>query len=169
MVTLAPTALEPGESREVRDGMFYCTNVYRVDAPPERVLAALQGDWDRWWTTGRRVDVRVDDRGVTRWKFLPVRLTAAMVWFNIEMQPPKVENNAAGQPERIVLSMTLDGACHGPAAYEVFAAPGGGTFLRGTWNGVRPRGWRQLAPGMLGLVHVMVERRAVKNLGRLPA
>ena len=169
MVTLVPSALEPGQTHQVRDGLFYCTNVYHIDAPPERVLAALQGDWDRWWTSGRRVDVRVDDRGVTRWKFLPVRLTAAMVWFNIEMQPPKVENNAAGQPERIVLSMTLDGACYGPASYEIFAAADGGTLLRGIWNGVRPRGWRRFAPGILGQVHVMVERRAVANLSRLSA
>jgi len=167
--SLVPTALEPGHESEVRDGVFYSRATYKIDAPPDRVLALLQGDWDRWWTMGRRLDVRVDDRGVTRWKFLPVRLTAAIVWFNIEMQPPRVERNAAGQPEKIVLAMTLAGACDGPASYEIFAAPGSGTLLRGIWNGVRPRGWRQLATGMLGQVHVFTERRAVANLARLAA
>lgn len=169
MLTLVPGALEPGESREVRDGVFYCANVYRLDLPPERVLAAFQGDWQIWWKTGRCANLRVDDRGVTRWRFIPVRATAPMVWFDIEMQPPRVETNAAGQPEKIVLDMTLDGACHGPACYEIYAAPGGGTLLRGVWNGVTPRGWRRFAPGMLGHVHVVVERMAVANLNRLPA
>ena len=48
MLPLAPTALAPGVSSHVRDGLFDCSNVYRLDAPPERVLAALQGDWNRW-------------------------------------------------------------------------------------------------------------------------
>lgn len=166
---LVPTALEPGHTSEVREGLFYCQATYRLDAPPDRVLAALTGDWDRWWTTGRREDVRVDDRGVTRWKFLPVRVTAPIVWFNIEMQPPRVDKNSAGQPEKIVLAMMLAGACDGPACYEIYAAPGGGTLLRGSWNGVRPRGWRRLATGFLGQIHVMTERRAIANLARLAA
>jgi hypothetical protein len=166
---LVPAALKPGHASEVRDGLFYSQATYRIDAPPDRVLATLLGDWDRWWTSGRRIDVRVDHGGVTRWKFLPVRLTAPIVWFNIEMQPPRIERNAAGEPEKIVLAMTLAGACNGPASYEIYAAPGGGSFLRGSWNGVRPKGWRRLATGLLGQIHVMTERRAIANLARLAA
>ena len=166
---LVPTPLEVGHTSEVREGLFYCQATYRLDAPPDRVLAALQGDWDRWWTSGRRLNVTTDASGVTRWKFLPVRLTAPIVWFDIAMQPPRVETNAAGQPQKIVLDMALDGACHGPARYEIYAAPGGGTVLRGIWNGVRPRGWRQLATGFFGRIHVLTESRAVANLARLAA
>jgi len=168
-VDLIPSALEEGHTSEVRDGAFYCQATYRVDAPPDGVLAAFQGDWDAWWTSGRRLDVRVDDRGVTRWKFLPIRLTGAFVWFDMVMQPPRVENNAAGQPEKIVLSFTLAGACDGPARYEIYGAPGGKTFVRGIWSGVRPNGWRRMATGMLGQVHLFTERRAIANLARLAA
>jgi hypothetical protein len=169
MVTLVPSTLEPGHTKAVRDGLFYASAVYRVAAPPQRVLAALQANWDPWWTSGRCDDFRVDERGVTRWKFIPVRATAFMVWFNIEMQPPRVVNNAAGQPEKIVLDLILDGACHGPASYEIFAAPDGSTLLRGSWNGVRPLGWRRFFPGPFGQIHVMVERKAVANIPGLPA
>jgi hypothetical protein len=168
-VALAPSALQPGGSREVRDGAFYCSHVYKLDLAPERVLSALQGDWDLWWTMGRRVDVRVDDKGVTRWKFIPLRPTGSMVWFNIAMDPPRIENGPSGQAEKIVLAMFLDGACYGPARYEIYAAPGGGSLLRGAWDGVRPRGWRQMATGMFGFMHLLVEGRAVAQLNRLPA
>ena len=166
---LVPTALEPGHMSEVRNGLFYCQATYAVAAPPDKVLAAFQGDWDRWWTSGRRLDVRVDDRGVTRWKFLPIRLTGAFVWFDMVMQPPRVEKNAAGRPEKIVLSFTLGGACDGPACYEVYAAQGGGSLVRGMWNGVRPNGWRRLATRFLGQIHMLTERRAIANLGHLAA
>lgn len=166
---LVPTALQPGHASEVRDGLFYCQATYAVAAMPAKVLAAFQGDWDLWWTSGRRLDVRVDDRGVTRWKFLPIRLTGAFVWFDMVMQPPRVEKNSAGRPEKIVLSFTLDGACSGPACYEIYAAQGGGTFVRGSWNGVRPSGWRRMAVGMLGQIHMFTERRAIANLARLAA
>ena len=169
MVALAPSDLQPGGSREVKDGAFYCWHVYKLPQPPDRVLAALQGDWDRWWTMGKRVGVATDAQGVTRWKFIPVKPTASMVWFNITMQPPRVENGPGGRPEKIVLAMAFDGACKGPGRYEIFAAPDGGTLLRGSWDGVTPQGWRRLAPGMLGLIHVLVESRAVANLARLSA
>ena len=169
MITLTASALQPGKSRFVRDGLFYCSNVYKLDRPVAEVLAALEGDWDRWWTMGRRYKVRKDERGVTHWTFVPLRFTGKMVWFDIDMEPTRVELNAAGKPEKLVLAFTLEGACHGPARYEIYAAPDGGTLLRGAWDGVRPRGWRRFAPGMLGLVHVLVEDRAVANLNRVPA
>ena len=168
-VGLTPTALTPGGTQEVRGGVFYCSHIYKVDLPPERVLAALQGDWDLWWTMGKRVNVHVDDKGVAHWKFIPLKATGMMVWFNIAMQPPHVEKGASGEPEKIVLAMEFDGACNGPGRYEVFAAPDGGTFLRGAWDGVTPRGWRRLAPGMFGFMHLLVEGRAVKQLNRLVA
>lgn len=169
MVTLTPATLQPGRSRHVRNGLFYCSNVYKLDLPPEKVLAAFEENWDPWWTMGRCVNFRKDDRGVTRWKFIPVRATGAMIWFDMEMQPPRVEYNAAGQPEKVVLAITLGGACFGPARYEIYAAPGTGTLLRGVWEGVKPNGWRRFTPGFLGLVHVLVEDRAVANLNRLSA
>jgi hypothetical protein len=169
MVPLTPAALQPGGSREVRNGLFYCSHTYKLALPAERVLAALQGDWDTWWTMGKRLDVRVDDQGYTRWRFIPFRPTGMMVWFNIVMAPPRVENGAAGQPERVVLELELDGACRGPARYEVYASADGGSFLRGAWDGVRPKGWRAMATGMFGFMHVMVESRAVARLGRLSA
>jgi len=167
MEALVPTALQVGGSREVRNGVFYCSHTYKLDLPPARVLAALQGDWEAWWTMGRRIGVHVDDRGVTRWKFIPLRASGMMVWFNIAMDPPRVEAGPSGQPEKIVLNMMFDGVCHGPGRYEIYAAPDGGTFLRGAWDGVTPRGWRRLAPGVMGFMHLLVEGRAVANLNRL--
>jgi hypothetical protein len=169
MEALTPTALEPGGFREVRNGLFYCSHTYALDLPPSRVLEALQGDWDLWWTMGKRLDVRVDDEGVTHWKFIPLKASGTMVWFNIDMQPPRVENGPSGKPEKILLAMTFDGTCAGPGRYEIFAAPNGGAFLRGSWDGVKPRGWRQLAPGLMGLIHLLVEGRAVAQLNRLSA
>src|SRR3974390_644096 len=116
---------------------------------------------------GKRVGVTTDAQGVNRWKFITVKPTAPMVLFNLTMQPPRVESGPSGRPEKIVLAMTFNGACNGPGRYEIFAAPDGGTLLRGSWDGVRPQGWRRLAPGMLGLIHVIVESRAVANLARL--
>lgn len=166
---LIQSSLQPGHTSEIRDGLFYCQATYKVDAPPDRVLAAFTGDWDRWWTSGRRLNVTTDAAGITRWKFLPIRLTGAFVWFDMVMQPPHIEKNAAGQAEKIVLAFTLDGACHGPASYEIYAAPGGGTFVRGIWNGVQPNGWRRLATGFLGQVHMNTERKAIANLAALAA
>jgi hypothetical protein len=168
-VALTPSALQPGGSSQVRDGLFYCSHVYKLDLPPERVLAALQGDWDLWWTMGKRLGVRVDETGATCWRFIPLRPTGMMVWFDMVMQPPRVDRGSSGEPEKIVLEMTLDGACHGPARYEIYAAPDGGTLLRGVWDGVRPRGFRRMATGMFGFMHLLVEGRAMAQLNRLPA
>jgi hypothetical protein len=168
-VALTPSALQVGGSQEVRNGVFYCAHVYKLDMPPERVLAAIQGDWNLWWSMGTRQNVHVDDKGVTHWKFIPLKGGGTMVWFNIAMQPPAVENGASGKPEKIVLAMEFDGACFGPGRYEIFAAPDGGTFLRGSWDGVTPRGWRRFAPGMFGFMHLLVEGRAVAHLNRLRA
>ena len=164
VVKLTASALEPGGTSEVRDGYFYCSHTYKIDAPPEKVLGALQGDWDQWWSMGRRLNVRVDDRGVTHWKFIPLKTSGMMVWFNIDMDPPRVDNGPSGSPEKIVLELKLDGACVGPARYEVFATPDGGSFLRGSWNGVKPRGWRRFATGMFGSMHLLVESWAVRNM-----
>jgi len=105
----------------------------------------------------------VDAGGVTRWKFIPLKASGAMVWFNIAMEPPRVENGSSGLPEKIVLAITsmapvtvrlvMKSTPHRTVA-RCSAAPGRG----------QARGWRALAPGMFGLMHVFVEDGPLSHL-----
>src|SRR5437879_6524968 len=119
MAQLVPTTLETGGSHEARDGNIYIRHTYKLDAPPDKVLAAFQANWNAWWTMGSSTDFRVDDRQVTHWMFAPVKAMAFMIWFTIDMDPPRTEAGASGQPERIVLNLRFDGALRGPARYEI--------------------------------------------------
>ena len=94
---------------------------------------------------GTRQNVHVDDKGVTHWKFIPPQGRRHDGLVQHRHAAAGRRERRVRKPEKIVLAMEFDGACFRRAATKSRGA-GRRHALRGAWDGVTPRGWRQVAP-----------------------
>lgn len=165
----AVTALPLGASHQVANGRIDCQTTVKIHAAPEQVLAALQGDWQAWWQGGQTAGRKPRADGGQDFDLKPKVIAGfiAPTFVKVHAEPPRAEALPEGG-YKVVIRVKLGGDFEGPARFELYAAPDGGTILRSVWEGVKPTGWKAVGPmpGIVAGLHLGVEGGAFKSLDR---
>ena len=166
-------ATEPtlGQSFKIEHGKIHATNTVKIDADPERVLAALEDDWSKWWPGSKRgpapegAGLPKPVKHEARFQFTPLasdpRTTYVVQQFEATAEPI-----SCGQL-MMVVPHKLTGTFEGDARFEVRVTPDGKTLLTSKWNGMAPAGFAAWGPmpEMVARAHLMQETRAFEALG----
>lgn len=173
-LTLSKPAEGPtlGTSYKIEGGKIYASDTVKIDADPERVMAALEGDWSKWWPSGAVEGVPCDaalpkpEENEKRFLFRELAAKGAPKAGYVVQQFMATAEQAGGGALMMVVPTKLSGDLKGDARYEIRVLPDGKTLLTSKWDGVKPAGLKGVGPLTEGTAkaHLALEERALKNL-----
>ncbi len=162
-----------GQTSKIAGGKIYTTDTVKIDADPERVMAALEGDWSKWWPNGQVAEVpcaiALPRPEENEKQFLFRELAAkgqAGSAYAVRQFMPTAEQAGAGTL-MMVIPTKLAGDLTGDGRFEIRATPDGKTLLTAKWDGVKPEHLKRWGPGAEGVAkaHLAQEKQALENLG----
>lgn len=162
----AVSTLPVGATHLVHDGKIDCATTIKIAAPPEQVLAALQGDWTGWWKGGKVENRRPRADGGQDFDLKPKLIAGISPTFvHVHAEPPRAEALPEGG-YKVVIPVKLGGDFVGSARWEIYASPEGGTTVRSVWENVSPTGLKAMGPmpHVVTRLHLAVEGAALENL-----
>jgi hypothetical protein len=162
---LAPAKTTPVEqSHHVVGSKIYCETAITVDAPMDKALAAVQGDWSVWWGHGRVTNRQPGPGGSATYNLGPVVVAGeGPINVRVEMAAPKVTKTPDGR-EKLVMDVKLSGDFTGPAHLDIERTKDGKTRISSNWEGVEPTGWKQHLPELIANIHLAAEGGKVLGL-----
>lgn len=174
-LTLGKPAGQPtiGQTLEVRGGKIYASDTVKLDAEPERVMAAIEGDWSKWWPSGKvsevpeGADLPKPEENERRFQFQPGQGKDAPKAYVVRQLMPTAEQ--AGSGFMMVVPTKLSGGVTGEGRFEIRVTPDGKTLLTATWDGVKPEGLPRFGGGGaegVGRKHQALEKQALEHLGK---
>lgn len=174
-LTLSRPAGQPtlGQTLEVRGGKIYASDTVKIDAEPERVMAAIEGDWSKWWPGGKvaevpaGADLPAPEENERRFQFAPGEGKDAPKAYVVRQLMPTAEQ--AGNALMMVVPTKLSGGVTGEGRFEIRVTPDGKTMLTAKWDGVKPEGLPRFGGGGVegaGRKHQALEKQALENLGK---
>ncbi|MDB5097530.1 MAG: hypothetical protein JWM80_1951 [Cyanobacteria bacterium RYN_339] len=147
-----------------KPGTFSYTTTMKMAAPPQKVLDALQGDWNVWWKGGQQSNLVKHADGSASFDLAPVHAPPApdLIKVHVEVAAPRAEK--VGDGYKVVLPVTLSGSFNGQAGFTITQAPDGSTNVQSTWTDVAPHGTAKAMGGKALDAHFRAENNALRNL-----
>lgn len=136
-----PTAGQPlvGTSYALEKGKLTTRNTVLINAEPERVMAAIEGDWSQWFA-GSAVKATTGAPGAklregeTRFRFEPTAGKGEA--FEIQQYAAEAAEAGKGQIMMVIPTRYVDGPVKGDGRYEVRVTSEGKTLLTSTLRNV---------------------------------
>lgn len=162
-----------GQAAKVEGGKIYTSDTVKLDADPERVLAALEGDWSRWWPNGAVEDVPGDvalprpEENEKRFLFREQGSRRAAGSAYVVRQLMATAEQVGGGALMMVIPTKLAGTLQGDGRFEIRVTPDGKTLLTAKWDGVKPAHLKRWGAGAEGVAreHLAHEKQAFESLG----
>src|ERR1035437_5121515 len=168
MPSLAPVILVEGTvEKRGKPGTFSYTTTMKIQAPPTKVLEALQHDWNQWWKGGRQTNLLKHPDGGASFDLAPVHRPPLpdLIKVHLELGAPLAEPLGDGNDGyKVVLPVTLSGSFSGQAGFTITRAPDGSTNLQSTWADVHPSEMARRMGGGALTTHFHAENNAFRNL-----
>lgn len=155
-----------GTTTRIEGGKIYTSNTVKIDADPERVMAAIEGDWSKWWPVSKvdavpaGTNLPRPEENETRFRFQPKGSKGNT--YVVQQFMPVAEAIGPGT-FMMVVPTTLSGDARGQGRYEIRVTPDNKTLLTAKWEGVAPANGRN--PQRVADEHLATERRAFEKLG----
>lgn len=164
-----------GTAYKIEGGKIYTTDTVKLDADPERVMAAIEGDWSKWWPRSAVAPVPCDvalprpEENESRFLFRPLASRGAppSAYVVRQFTPTAEPAGGGGGALMMVVPTKLAGDLTGDGRFEIRATPDGKTLLTAKWDGVKPTGFKAWGPmpEALTKAHLALEAQALENLG----
>ena len=167
-VTLSRPAEGPvlGASLQVEGGKIRSATTVKIDADPEQVMAAIEGDWSKWWPKGEVGPVPAGTslpkpaENESRFLFKPGGERGAA--YVVRQGMPVAEQAGRGQL-MMVVPTKLSGDAVGEGRFEIRITPDNKTLLTAKWDGVAAPKVKDAEA--FAKAHQALEKAALENLG----
>jgi len=140
-------------------GAFCYTTTVAIHASPEKVVAALNADWNAWWAGGSVTNNNFL-QGTHTFDLAPIALGPVKpINVHVTVQPLVKNPNGSWS-----LPTSLLGNFEGKCGFTIWRALDGTTILQSSWYNMKPHGAAALLGGMAIKAHWLAEDNALNNL-----
>lgn len=162
-----------GQTSKIEGGKIHTSDTVKLDAEPERVMAALEGDWSAWWPNGKVEDVPAGvalprpEENERRFLFRELGAKGQKGSAYVVRQLMPTAEQAGGGALMMVIPTKLAGELTGDGRFEIRVTPDGKTLLTAKWDGVKQAKPSRFGAGAEGVAkaHLAHEKQALEHLG----
>jgi hypothetical protein len=167
VVVVAPAMPKVGTIEvKGKPGTFSYVTTVKIDAPPEKVMEALKGDWNKWWAGGKQSNQTSNPNGSAHFDLAPISIGGGKIEpINVHAEVSKERAEASPDGSfQTQMPVTLSGNFVGQAGFTLSKAADGGTYLQSTWKNMAPHGAAKAMGHKAIEAHFLAENNALKNL-----